>query len=109
MEKKQNLPDISSFYFPSTHFKWPKNVWYSFSYLDPSTEHLTGISVETKEETGAAANLFRELVEEMLEQADNLNPLLTDLLDIESIDWDELGENALESVFRWSMRPTGCG
>ena len=76
-------------------------TWATALHLSDVVESWIQDDIEewTKEETEEASNLFRELVEEMLEQADNLNPLLTDLLDIESIDWDELGENALESVF----------
>ena len=49
-------------------------------------------------DTKEAAQLFEEYVEDMIEAAD-MNDLLLDLLDISQVNWEELGEHALDAAF----------
>jgi hypothetical protein len=47
-----------------------------------------------------AADLFKDLVNEQIEEAGlDSSSLLLDLLDISQVDWDELGQHALEAAF----------
>ena len=51
-------------------------------------------STDTKE----AGQLFESFVNDMIEDAD-LNGLLLDLLDLSAVNWQELGEHALDAAF----------
>ena len=55
----------------------------------------------SKADTKSAAILFQDLVAEQIEEAElsSTFPLLLDLLDLSYINWDELGQSALDSVF----------
>ena len=49
-------------------------------------------------DTVEAAQLFEGYVEDMIEAAD-MNDLLLDLLDISQVNWEELGQHALDAAF----------
>ena len=49
-------------------------------------------------DTEAACLLFQDYVDEMIEAA-NMNDLLLDLLDLSQVNWQELGEHALDAAF----------
>ena len=49
-------------------------------------------------DTVEAGQLFEECVDEMIEAAD-MNDLLLDLLDISQVNWQELGQHALDAAF----------
>ena len=54
-----------------------------------------------KDDTEAAGQVFRELVDEMIEEADLADgfSLLLDLIDISTVNWEELGQHALDTAF----------
>ena len=49
-------------------------------------------------ETMEAGQLFEECIDEMIENAD-MNDLLLDLLDLSQVNWQELGQHALDAAF----------
>lgn len=54
----------------------------------------------SKDDTKDAATIFQDLVAEQMEDAGlPTYPLLWDLLDLSSVNWQELGRSALDSVF----------
>jgi hypothetical protein len=59
------------------------------------------IDAWSKDDTKDAAVLFQDLVAEQIEGAElsSTFPLLLDLLDLSSVNWKELGQSALDSVF----------
>ena len=53
-----------------------------------------------EDEVDQAAEIFQDLVAEMMDEASLATfPLLWDLLDLSQVDWDELGQAALEAAF----------
>lgn len=55
---------------------------------------------KTDEDTDNAANLFKDLVEEAVSDADlPSHTMLWDLLDLSLIDYRELGKSAIDSAF----------
>jgi hypothetical protein len=54
-----------------------------------------------KDESKDAGQLFRDLVDDMIEQSDLAEDysLLLDLIDLSAVNWDELGQHALDAVF----------
>ena len=53
------------------------------------------------DDTEAAGRLFKTFVVDMIDEADLLDQysLLLDLLDISQVNWEELGQAALETAF----------
>ena len=49
-------------------------------------------------DTKEAGQLFESFVDDMIEDAD-LNDLLLDLLDLSQVNWQELGQHALDAAF----------
>ena len=49
-------------------------------------------------DTEKASQLFETYVDDMIEDA-NMNDLLLDLLDISQVNWEELGQHALDAAF----------
>lgn len=58
------------------------------------------IDAWSKDDTKDAAVLFQDLVAEQIDGAElSTSPLLLDLLDLSSVNWQELGQSAIDSVF----------
>lgn len=55
----------------------------------------------SKDDTKDAGQLFKDLVDEMIEESGlNTNhSLLLDLIDTSAVDWQELGQHALDAAF----------
>lgn len=54
----------------------------------------------SKDDTKNAASMFQDLVAEQMEEAGlPTYPLLWDLLDLSSVNWQELGQHALDAAF----------
>ena len=49
-------------------------------------------------DTAKACLLFHDYVDDMIEDAD-MNDLLLDLIDLSQVNWQELGEHALDAAF----------
>jgi hypothetical protein len=53
-----------------------------------------------KDEVTQAAELFQDLVAEQIDEAGlSTYPLLWDLLDLSQVNWQELGQHALDAAF----------
>jgi hypothetical protein len=54
-----------------------------------------------KDDTKEAGQLFKDLVDEMIEESDLCDrySLLLDLIDLSSVNWNELGQHALDAAF----------
>ena len=52
-------------------------------------------------DTEEASQLFESYVDDIIENA-NMNDLLLDLLDISQVNWEELGEHALDTAFEYT-------
>ena len=70
--------------------------------MDELTTHIIeDIDEWAITDTVEAGQMFKDFVDEMIDEADLADhySLLLDLLDISQVNWEELGQHALEAAF----------
>lgn len=62
---------------------------------------MEDIEIWSKDDTKDAGQVFCDLVSEMIEESDLRDgfSLLLDLIDTSAVNWQELGQSALETAF----------
>ena len=85
----------------TTYNGWTnRETWAIGLYLmDSITDQIIDdIDYWASTDTVKAGMLFEDYVDDMIENA-NMNDLLLDLLDISQVNWQELGQHALDAAF----------
>ena len=70
--------------------------------MDIMTDHIIDdIDEWAATDTMEAGQMFKDYVDEMIDEADLADQysLLLDLLDISQVNWEELGQHALDAAF----------
>ncbi len=87
----------------TTYNGWAnRETWaVSLHLMDTVVDMITDdIDAWAEDEVDDAAELFKDLIAEMLNDSGIATyPLLWDLLDLSSVNYSELGEHALQAVF----------
>lgn len=87
----------------TTYNGWTnRSTWAVGLHLMDSVVELIqeGGEIWSADDVTAAAELFKEIIAEMLDDSEIATfPLLWDLLDTSSINYHELGQHALDAVF----------